>query len=66
MATPAVNGHFSCKFKGARLKLNRQPIRRLVCHIRLGCPRAVDVCRQRYPGSIDISAAYTVACHLYR
>jgi len=34
------------------------------CHFHPRCPLAVDVCRQRYPGSSEISATHTVNCHL--
>ena len=35
------------------------------CHFHPRCPQAMDVCRQRYPGSTEISATHTVNCHLY-
>ena len=34
------------------------------CHFHPRCPQAMDVCRQRYPGSTGVSATHTVSCHL--
>jgi peptide/nickel transport system ATP-binding protein len=34
------------------------------CHFHPRCPQAVDVCRQHYPETSDISATHTVNCHL--
>jgi peptide/nickel transport system ATP-binding protein len=34
------------------------------CHFHPRCPRASEVCRQRYPDSVAVSATHTVACVL--
>ena len=34
------------------------------CHFHPRCPLAIDVCRQRYPGSSEVSETHTVSCHL--
>ncbi|MDP3539000.1 MAG: dipeptide ABC transporter ATP-binding protein [Azonexus sp.] len=34
------------------------------CHFHPRCPQAMDVCRQRYPETSEISATHTVNCHL--
>ena len=34
------------------------------CHFHPRCPQAMDVCRQRYPESTDVSATHAVKCHL--
>ncbi|WP_374328654.1 dipeptide ABC transporter ATP-binding protein [Azonexus sp.] len=34
------------------------------CHFHPRCPRASEVCRQRYPESVAVSATHTVACVL--
>ena len=34
------------------------------CHFHPRCPRAIDVCRQRYPAVTGISGTHTVSCHL--
>jgi len=34
------------------------------CHFHPRCPYAMDVCRQSYPETSDISATHTVNCHL--
>ncbi|MBP5987476.1 MAG: ABC transporter ATP-binding protein [Azonexus sp.] len=34
------------------------------CHFHPRCPMAMDVCRQRYPATTDISGTHTVSCHL--
>jgi len=34
------------------------------CHFHPRCPQAMDVCRQRYPASSEVSATHTVNCHL--
>jgi len=34
------------------------------CHFHPRCPQAMDVCRQRYPESTELSASHTVSCHL--
>ncbi len=36
------------------------------CHFHPRCPLAIDVCRQRYPETSEISATHTVNCHLAR
>ena len=35
------------------------------CHFHPRCPRAMPVCRERYPESTALSATHTVRCHLY-
>jgi peptide/nickel transport system ATP-binding protein len=35
------------------------------CHFHPRCPRAMPVCRERYPGPTSLSAAHVVRCHLY-
>ncbi|HXE39332.1 MAG TPA: ABC transporter ATP-binding protein [Azonexus sp.] len=34
------------------------------CHFHPRCPQAMDVCRQRYPETTELSATHTVNCHL--
>jgi peptide/nickel transport system ATP-binding protein len=34
------------------------------CHFHPRCPQAMDVCRQRYPETSDVSATHFVHCHL--
>jgi peptide/nickel transport system ATP-binding protein len=34
------------------------------CHFHPRCPQAMEVCRQRYPATTDISGTHTVCCHL--
>jgi peptide/nickel transport system ATP-binding protein len=34
------------------------------CHFHPRCPQAMEVCRQRYPATTDISGTHTVSCHL--
>ncbi len=34
------------------------------CHFHPRCPQAMDVCRQRYPETSEISATHAVNCHL--
>jgi peptide/nickel transport system ATP-binding protein len=34
------------------------------CHFHPRCPRASEICRQRYPDSVAVSATHTVACVL--
>ena len=34
------------------------------CHFHPRCPKAMDVCRQRYPEISSVSATHTVNCHL--
>jgi peptide/nickel transport system ATP-binding protein len=34
------------------------------CHFHPRCPQAMEVCRQRYPVTTDISGTHTVSCHL--
>ncbi|HJV93513.1 MAG TPA: ABC transporter ATP-binding protein [Azonexus sp.] len=34
------------------------------CHFHPRCPQAMDVCRQRYPETSELSATHTVNCHL--
>ena len=34
------------------------------CHFHPRCPQAMDVCRQRYPDSSEVSATHSVNCHL--
>ena len=34
------------------------------CHFHPRCPKAMDVCRQRYPENSSVSATHTVNCHL--
>jgi len=33
------------------------------CHFHPRCPRAADICRERYPESSALSASHTVNCH---
>ncbi|MEW5708746.1 MAG: ABC transporter ATP-binding protein [Pseudomonadota bacterium] len=35
------------------------------CHFHPRCPKAMDVCRQAYPGETRLSATRSVHCHLY-
>ena len=34
------------------------------CHFHPRCPQAMDICRQRYPETSELSATHTVNCHL--
>jgi peptide/nickel transport system ATP-binding protein len=34
------------------------------CHFHPRCPQAMDICRQRYPETSNVSATHTVNCHL--
>jgi len=34
------------------------------CHFHPRCPQAMDVCRQRYPETSNVSATHTANCHL--
>ena len=34
------------------------------CHFHPRCPKAIDVCRQRYPACSEVSATHSVNCHL--
>ena len=34
------------------------------CHFHPRCPKAIDVCRQRYPECSEVSATHSVNCHL--
>jgi peptide/nickel transport system ATP-binding protein len=34
------------------------------CHFHPRCPQAMDVCRQRYPETSQVSATHTANCHL--
>ncbi len=35
------------------------------CHFHPRCPRAMDVCRETYPGETAASPTHRVSCHLY-
>jgi peptide/nickel transport system ATP-binding protein len=35
------------------------------CHFHPRCPRAMDLCRQRYPGPTNVADAHEVRCFLY-
>jgi peptide/nickel transport system ATP-binding protein len=35
------------------------------CHFHPRCPRAMDLCRQSYPGETALSATHVLRCHLF-